>query len=70
MTRTVALAQLRHLYHLLLQGRVTDTAQVARELLGPVIEALEQDDEKIRQELTKLADDLCKPPPQVVRVRR
>ena len=36
-----ALAQLRHLYTLMLRGDVTDCAEAARGLLGPSIEAIE-----------------------------
>lgn len=35
------LAQLRHLYEQMLNGKVTDTKQAAVGLLGPVIEHLE-----------------------------
>lgn len=42
MTAEFALAQLRHLYSLMLAGHVKDTAEAARGLLGPSIEALEK----------------------------
>jgi hypothetical protein len=38
-----ALGQLRHLYaQMLVEGRVLDTAEAARGLLGPAIETLER----------------------------
>lgn len=42
MTRDTAIAQLRHLYSQMISGDVKDTAEAARGLLGPAIEALEQ----------------------------
>lgn len=42
MTTEFALAQLRHLYSLMLAGHVKDTGEAARGLLGPSIEALEK----------------------------
>lgn len=41
MTREQAIAQLRHLYSLMINGHVTDTSEAARGLLGPAIETLE-----------------------------
>lgn len=37
-----ALGQLRHLYQQMLDGRVRDTAQAAKGLLGPAIEMIEK----------------------------
>lgn len=37
-----ALRDLRHLYEQMLDGRVTDTAEAARGLLGPAIERVER----------------------------
>lgn len=41
MTTTQVLAQLRHLYQLMLDDHVRNTAEAARGLLGPAIAALE-----------------------------
>jgi hypothetical protein len=40
-----ALGQLRHLYQMMLDGLVDDTAQAAKFLLGPAIEKLEHEPE-------------------------
>jgi hypothetical protein len=60
-----ALGQLRHLYTLMLNGHVRDTAEAARGLLGPAIERLEagqkgsgRDYKEIAVTLWQLLDDI------------
>ena len=57
MSRAFAVAQLRHLYAMMLHGDVRDTAEAARGLLGPAIADLERAhdaDDKDRARVAKL----------------